>query len=231
MTIVRAATYNLHRGIGVDGRYDPCRIVNVVSRFDADILAFQEVSDRSPLKGIQDLHAAFDGLRGYQVVAAPNVMDGSERYGNALLSRYPVTRSANLDIGVDGFEKRGALVAELDIRGQPLVVVATHLGLRRRERIRQYEMLREAVSPFLKRDFTVVFMGDFNSWLADLRDLRSLGAGIGFCAPATFPAPVPLLALDRIWSVPDGIRRRLIPSSGGARWASDHRPLLAELSL
>ena len=231
MPILRIATYNLHRGIGFDGQYDPARIVDVARELDADILAFQEVSDRAPIEGMLDLHATLHGIRGYQAVSGPNVNDGTERYGNVLLCRPPIVRSANLDIGVRGFEPRGAIVAEITIGARLVVVVATHLGLRRAERRSQYGMLEDAVAPFQARGIPVLFMGDFNSWLPDEKDLKRLGAGSASRTPATFPAPVPFLALDRIWAVPDIVRRRRAPGSGGARWASDHRPLAAELTV
>jgi len=50
-------------------------------------------------------------------------------------------------------------------------------------------------------------------------------------AHATFPSPLPLLALDRIWSSPASLLRRVrVHRSRLARRASDHLPLVARLA-
>jgi endonuclease/exonuclease/phosphatase family metal-dependent hydrolase len=47
---VRIATYNIHRGRGLDGRTRLERIAAVLATIDADIVALQEVVGASPLK-------------------------------------------------------------------------------------------------------------------------------------------------------------------------------------
>ena len=37
------ATYNIHRCVGRDGRYDPDRIRDVIRELDADVIAVQEI--------------------------------------------------------------------------------------------------------------------------------------------------------------------------------------------
>ncbi len=233
MPTVRAATYNIHRGIGIDGRYDPDRIMRVVEALDADIIAFQEVSDRSPLTGVIDLYRRLHGVAGYQVVVGiSRVVDG-ERYGNALLSRFPVVHSATLDITVGDREPRGAIMVELDVGGAPLAVVTAHLGLKRWERRRQFRYLDDLVAAMKAEGTPVIVMGDFNVWPIDIADLRRIGGLIGVRnAPPTFPAPLPVLALDRIWTIPHSILRGVrVASAGQARWASDHRPVVGEVTV
>jgi endonuclease/exonuclease/phosphatase family metal-dependent hydrolase len=41
---LKVATWNIHGAIGVDGRYAPQRIVDVLHEIDADIVALQEVA-------------------------------------------------------------------------------------------------------------------------------------------------------------------------------------------
>ena len=45
---MRVASYNIHRGIGRDGKYEPGRILRVLQEMDADILALQEVDLNGP---------------------------------------------------------------------------------------------------------------------------------------------------------------------------------------
>lgn len=58
-------------------------------------------------------------------------------HGNALLSRFPISRYQNVDISVAGEEKRGMLHCELTVpgyAGTPLHMICVHLGLREQDR-------------------------------------------------------------------------------------------------
>ena len=50
---LRVASYNIHRAIGRDGRYEPGRILRVAQELNADIIALQEVDfprqDNAPM--------------------------------------------------------------------------------------------------------------------------------------------------------------------------------------
>ena len=48
--MLRVATYNIHRGRGLDGRTRLERIAAVLATIDADVVALQEVVGASPLK-------------------------------------------------------------------------------------------------------------------------------------------------------------------------------------
>jgi endonuclease/exonuclease/phosphatase family metal-dependent hydrolase len=78
-----------------------------------------------------------------------------------------------------------------------------------------------------------VLAGDLNEWFLWGRPLRWLHAHFEETpAPATFPARLPLLALDRVWTSPRSMLRRLaVHRSPLARRASDHLPLVADLEL
>ena len=58
MTRLRIATYNVHSGVGIDRRFRPQRIVDVIDELAADVVALQEVL--SPVRGF-DVHASFPG--------------------------------------------------------------------------------------------------------------------------------------------------------------------------
>jgi hypothetical protein len=108
-------------------------------------------------------------------------------------------------------------------------VIATHLGLRpdeRRWQVRRLLSLFETGTA----DYSVL-LGDLNEWLLWGRPLRWLRRQF---APTphlpTFPARLPLFALDRIWVRPRAALHRLVVHvSAAARLASDHLPLRAEL--
>lgn len=221
----RAATYNIHSGIGRDGHLDLGRIAAVLRETRADLIGLQEVGDwregLSPHGQFQELGARL-GLAG---IAGPTLPAGSD-YGNALFARWPVVASRMIDLRYERREPRAAIDADVDIDGRILRVIVTHLGLSPRERTRQVEMLSEALEGHVG---PVLFMGDFNVIAWEDRKLRRLGAPVDRHRPRSFPAWRPMLALDRIWSKPvvaTGLHAHRSPL---ARRASDHLPVVAEI--
>ena len=225
--VLRLATWNIHAGVGTDGSYRPERIAGVLCELEGHVVALQEVEHR-PAGGedMLDYLAAESALTG---IAGPTLLKEGRHYGNALLSGLPVLAVNRVDLSLDRREPRGALDVLLDWRGRRLQVVATHLGLRPFERRRQ---VRALLALFEERQADVaVLMGDLNEWLLWGRPLRWLR---GHFAPTphvrTFPARLPMLALDRIWVQPRHCLARLrAHRTPLARAASDHLPLTAML--
>lgn len=223
-----AATWNIHGGVGTDGRYAPERVVDVLKEIDADIVALQEVaSEQAHENFLRDLERA----TGFHLVAGLLRQRRGSDFGNAVLSRYPVQSVEHIDLCVDNYEPRGALDVCIDIGlPTPLRVMATHLGLRPGERREQVRRILAAV----ERDnpHPTLLMGDLNEWYLWGRPLRWLHSHFREIpvAPPTFPARRPMFALDRIWVSPAGSVRRLTRhASPLARVASDHLPLVAHM--
>ncbi len=202
-----AATYNVHRCVGLDGRRSLARVTQVIDELDADIIGLQEVSTPDALA---------ETARGEMLFG--ETMPG---YGNAVLSRLPMRHIAALDLSYRGNEPRGALHVEVNLSDGPLQVIAAHLGLRRRERITQINEIIRYAAP-LER---VLVLGDFNEWRS--RKLRIMDRALGASAPLrTFPSYFPLLPLDRIWLRGEAVAARIaVHKSPLARVASDHLPL------
>ncbi len=225
---VRVATWNIHGGVGNDRRYDPARIIAVLRGVRCDIVALQEVASLA-LHGefLRQLHDAL----GLHVVTGRTLTRRNAEFGNALLSRFPVVRNQSIELTVGHHEPRNAIDAWLDVDGREVRVVATHLGLRPAERREQVRRILDALAAG-PRSVTVL-MGDLNEWYLWGRPLRWLHARFAStAAPPTFPARRPVLALDRIWAYPsERLTRVATHRSVLARVASDHLPLLAQLSL
>ena len=138
-------------------------------------------------------------------------------------------RSKLLDLSWRGREPRGAISADLDCQGEPIRIVATHLGLRPAERREQVEHLLKLFreSP----DDRAVLLGDLNEWFLWGKPLRKLHSYFKRApSPRTFPSVMPVLALDRLWTHPRDILKELrAHRSHNARRASDHLPLVADL--
>jgi endonuclease/exonuclease/phosphatase family metal-dependent hydrolase len=226
---LRLASYNVHRGIGRDRRMDPGRILGVIREIDPDIIALQEV-EAHDTGG--DMLAWLAEQTGTRAIAGATLLRGDGHYGNGLLTRCAVRATELVDLSFRRREPRGAIAADLELDGgRALRVVATHLGLRPAERRAQVEYLVKLFT-WHPQDYAVL-MGDVNEWFLWGRPLKHLHR---YFAPTravpTFPARHPLLALDRLWTHPGSILRRLeAHDSALARAASDHLPLVAELEI
>lgn len=225
---LRFASYNIHLGIGRDGRFAPERIAAVLAEIDADIVCLQEVSMG---------HPGFDMLRflarksGLTAIAGPTLTTTHGDYGNAILTRYAPLELQRWDLSVPHREPRGAICMQVKVGGLRWRAIATHLGLRPGERRKQIRRLLSLMQH--AGSIPTVLMGDVNEWFLWGRPLRWLHRHFQRTpAPATFPSGWPLLALDRIWVEPYAALRTVVPHrSALAEVASDHLPLVATVRL
>ena len=226
---VRVATYNVHRWSGVNGRTpDPARAGFVISEIGADVIALQEVL--RPFSGPCPLEALAEAL-GLHVVFAVTRRHKRGQLGNAILSRWPIASVSMFDLSYTRMEKRLALSTLFEYDGGTLGVVATHLALSDRTRARQVNFLLEHPS---LRSGPVVLLGDMNAW-RNCKATRALEDALDSHHnqrwPASFPAPRPVLALDRMYSHGVDLTRVEAFTSPAARRASDHLPVVATLDL
>jgi endonuclease/exonuclease/phosphatase family metal-dependent hydrolase len=225
------ASYNIHKCVGVDRRFDPHRVQAVIGEIGADVIALQEADRRfGDRAGLLDLDAlaAATGL-----VPAPvsSRRRGHGHHGNLVLVREGTVRRLH-QINLPGLEPRGALVADLDLAVGPVRVVAAHLGLLRHSRLLQVEALLAHAGD--DTDRPVVFMGDMNEWRRERRSaLMRFPPGFGPTAGVpSFPAYFPVLALDRVLAQPGELVERVeAHDTPLARLASDHLPVKAVIRL
>jgi endonuclease/exonuclease/phosphatase family metal-dependent hydrolase len=225
---LRLLTYNTHSCRGVDGLEDPARILDVIREADADIVALQEVDQRSAAD--QDFLDRLQSMDDYAIVFDPTLTrPQGGAFGNALLSRWPIRSSVRLDLSVRTREPRGAIRAEVETPCGLISATATHLGLRPAERREQVNRLLSL--PKTENAHAQVLLGDFNEWWLWGRPLRRLHRHYG-AAPSirSFPSRWPIFHLDRIWVRPRH-RLRFISTlrTPRSRVASDHLPVIAEL--
>jgi endonuclease/exonuclease/phosphatase family metal-dependent hydrolase len=230
----RILTWNIHRGVGADRRYDLARIIDLVRGHEPDIVALQEVDSRG--RDPQDLPlAAFKQALGDHAAEAKTIVAQDGHYGHVLISRWPFEHVRLHDITIGRRERRCAIEAAIRTPRGIFRVVATHLGLglgeRSRQIVRLVEMARKPEAPPLDPPRTdgMIMLGDFNDWHGQVRRalINLLPAWSGFC---TFPARRPVLKLDRIFCRPPGALLRCW-TDPKARHASDHLPVIADLLL
>ncbi|HZM36242.1 MAG TPA: endonuclease/exonuclease/phosphatase family protein [Burkholderiales bacterium] len=216
---LRIASYNVHACIGTDGRKDASRIARVIEELDCDTVGLQEV----------DYRLDFIARRlGMEAVPGLTLLRHDGPYGNALVTRRRVLAVRRLGFTYSGREPRNALDVDLEVGGETVRIIVTHLGLWPAERRYQVRKLLALLkqTPASER---VVVLGDINEWMPLGRPLRWIHQLLGHSPyERSFPSRWPLLALDRVWARP---RHALLAlkahRSPLAALASDHLPVKA----
>lgn len=229
MPALKIVSYNVHRAIGRDRKFLPQRILDVLREIDADVVALQEVEARD---SGADMLAWLAEQTGYAAIAGTTLIRHDGHYGNGLLTRLPIRDKVICDLSWRGREPRGAIAADLDAgHGEPFRVVATHLGLRPAERRDQVQRLIKLFTDVPRE--RAVLLGDVNEWFLWGRPLRRLHRYFRETPSlATFPSWAPFLALDRVWTHPRSLLKRLrVHKTPLSRVASDHLPLVATLEI
>ena len=232
---LRVVTYNIHTCVGVDRRYNPGRIAAVLREIDADIACLQEVDARRGTERHADQWLYLGEATGYRVILGAGIRDHHRRFGNAILTRFPVLAECSIDLTVAGYEPRSAIDADILVGSRVIRVIATHFGLRVGERRLQANRLMTALgeAPAASRHQpdAVLLMGDLNEWRGRTGAIRVFDRRLGpSAAERTFPSWMPVLALDRIYADgPAVLRDVAVFRSPLTRLASDHLPLVGTL--
>ncbi|MET2830544.1 endonuclease/exonuclease/phosphatase family protein [Mesorhizobium shangrilense] len=227
------ASYNVHKCIGLDRRFDPERTSRVIREIDPDVIALQEADNRfGDRDGLLDL-SRLESDTGLVPVPISANGKGHGWHGNVLLFKKGVVRDVH-QIKLPGLEPRGAVVAEIDLDGnRTLRVIAAHLGLLRRSRSRQAGVVLDIMNS--PDETPTLLLGDLNEWrLGNRSSLNTLHTTFGPLPPAvpTFPSNLPLLALDRIMANRHGMISAVeAHDTPLSRVASDHLPLTAFVRL
>jgi endonuclease/exonuclease/phosphatase family metal-dependent hydrolase len=239
-------TWNVHKCIGgLDRKYDPDRVRETIAHYAPDLALLQEVDSgvrRSNRDRQVDLIGDLVGMRHRSYFANVQIRRGGE-YGNAILSRFPLTETQNIDLSIPLKKKRSVLHARYRVRlnetrgkhTRTLHVYNMHLGLSGAERKLQLRKFLES-HPFvgLHTATPIVVAGDFNDVWGTLGRKLLVPAGFRGLARAlrTFPAYAPVRALDSVYvrgnlELVKVFRARVEV----ARRASDHLPLIADMQI
>ena len=245
---VRLVTFNIHHGVGADGRHDLPRLAQVLAATDPDVICLQEV-DRHFGNRSENVDQGLLLARALDMQLAwgpaideprPGGRPDAE-YGNAVLSRLPILIS-DVHRLPGGGEPRSALRTMIELDGGALWVTATHLSRSGGDRAAQLAAVAALHTAPME---TGIVVGDFNTGpdapeLAVLRERftdawelagdRDDRAGWRFWQHDegnTHPAHAPHRRIDQAWVTAGvAVASAQVLDGGGA---SDHLPLLVDL--
>lgn len=225
-----------------------CRISHLLRKVDADVVAMQEVDERSHWNKRIHLLDSLQKSAGYaqSYLGVHNRRDGKLplAYGNGLLSKYPIRHAERQAFGRAPLGEKGFSHVELDTPFGVLPVINLHLDYRSRmKRIEQVEKLIEFLdakhfTADNKRHLSPIICGDFNAKQGKRADavqhlfaylLRNLQYTLMPGPEArTFPSLLPIHGLD-FFFLPRGFRVERCEVMRS--YVSDHRPVVLDLCL
>ena len=244
---LRVLSYNIHKGFSTGNRrFVLSKIREAIRVVHADLVFLQEVFGKHSghSQKIKDWPSEpqFEYLADQiwpHYAYGKNAVYSAGHHGNAILSKYPIRASENINVSMSRMEQRGLLHAIIDIPGHELPVhaICVHFALFESARKRQILKLCERIESHVPRREPVIIAGDFNDWRARASEVleSQLGVSEAFVTSKgdharTFPAWLPTLQLDRIYF--RGLGLRSTECLTGNPWdaLSDHAALSAELN-
>lgn len=233
---LRVLSYNIHHCQGVDGKFDIERIAKVIESAKPDLVALQEVDQKTARSYGIDQPSELARLTKMKVVFGHNIDFESGRYGNAVLSKLPILQSKNhlLPNFADG-EQRGVLEVELAIplSTEKLLLFDTHFDHRKddRERVASAQKVNQLVE---NRDKNLAILaGDLNDTIGSdaLKVLDKQWKRANQEAEPTIPVAKPARQIDFILTRPADRWKVVEVKVLDEAVASDHRAILAVFQL
>ncbi len=238
--MIKVLTYNIHSAIGMDNQADWRRIAEVIGRTGADVVGLEEVTvNHAMMKDVNVPRQIGEFLKVNWVFGkALAINEGKGEYGIAAFSPHPMRLVREIRLPVPAnHEPRLALVLKIDAP-RPYYFIVTHFSYdgeypdSETNRVEAVKVITAAVKE--GKYAPAIMVGDFNSF-PDAPCLNAARREWTICNDVnpelSFPSDTPNQLIDYICCYPkaafkvDGVR--VIAET----MASDHRPVLAELSL
>ena len=222
---IKVMSFNIHHGKSILGRDVLDEIAEIIRQSGADIVGLQELDKGLPRSRFRNQIQYLGQKLSMYYVDGYNLSLLGGRYGNGILSKYPIEDSENIFLPSKR-EQRGLLRADINIDGRRLNFLVTHLGLNKGERERQIRSINSYIDVLA---YPVILTGDFNtSKTRDLDILASKLLDTGYIAnrdkEATFNLPIMAQRIDYIFLDKN---MKLIKYEVLKKEISDHYPVTA----
>ena len=247
--ILKILSYNIHKGFDWNNKnYFLREIKDFIKTAEVDIVFLQEVVGKNThleKSGLIDAQFEFlaDELWPHYSYAHNAVYDHGNQ-GNLILSKYPILDFENVNISTNSLEQRGFLLCKIAVDETDRIFYAacSHLNLLNSGRQRQYQLIKKILREKIQDSASVILAGDFNDW--NKKSAHVIEHQLNFTEvfkqlygdyAKTFPAPLPLLCLDRVYIKNADICSAKIfypyNAVNSLTHFSDHLPLFCEVSL
>jgi hypothetical protein len=110
-------TFNICHGVNQKNEESLDLIIESIRDTGAHIIALQEVDRFMPRSGFKDQAKEIAQSLGYYYVYGETINILGIKYGNAILSRFPIIEHENKKLPGDSMEARGLLRARIDVNG------------------------------------------------------------------------------------------------------------------
>jgi endonuclease/exonuclease/phosphatase family metal-dependent hydrolase len=229
--MLRVASYNIRKALGTDRRRAPLRILEVLGEIDADVVALQEADRRFGARLAAFPPGMIEDHTPYTVVDVAARSGSIGWHGNALLVRRGSKIENLARLTLPTLEPRGAVLADLEVDGQPVRIVGMHLDLSGLHRRRQGHAITAAVAEREPRP--TILMGDTNEWRPHAGCLIDFAHKFRIAPTgASYHSRRPVGRLDRIMVDHETkIVACGVHTSALAVKASDHLPVWADVEL
>ncbi len=223
----RVMTYNVHQGYNAGNVPSLDALVETIAREAPDVIVLQEVVRGWLIDGQHDVAGVLAARLGMSYVFGSNIGD---LYGNAVLSRYPMTEVRRVAFAKEPgarYQPRGAIF--VDVAG--VLVIATHLDEHADASAVRLEQVRTLLREWNGRQPAIIAC-DCNA-LPEAPELALIdAAGFGDLAAAaggrafTFPSDAPRERIDYLFGVGVQTAQAHVVDST----ASDHRAVVLNVT-
>lgn len=239
---LRVCSYNIHKGVCASNvRPILPQLRHSIRTINADLMFLQEVVGEKKRSDPGDI---IHQLPQFEFLAdevwphyayGRNAIYQQGHHGNAILSKHPFAHWDNVNVSQWRFSQRGVLLGRLQIG---VYVACIHFGLIGKERKKQLAQLLDLIEERVPAEAPLIIAGDFNDWNGSLdREIErrshwsEVGRSISGRRARTFPARLPLFAMDRVYFR----NLKLVDAEvlSGMPWQrlSDHCAVYAEFSV
>jgi endonuclease/exonuclease/phosphatase family metal-dependent hydrolase len=161
---LRVLQWNLHHGVGTDGKYDIGRIASWMSKMKPDVIMLNEV-EKNTSWGNEDQPARYEALmeqltgRKWYALFSQEFGDWSaDGKGHLILSTYPLEWTAREAISYD----RVIGAAGITVNGRSLSLIVTHLDPD--SQTRRLAQAKEVTAWSASLAENRILTGDMNAW-------------------------------------------------------------------
>jgi endonuclease/exonuclease/phosphatase family metal-dependent hydrolase len=161
VTTLRILTYNIHHGAGNDEVLDLERIARLIRSLDPDLVALQEIDNRTERTDRVSQAAELGRMTGLGSVFGPFMDFRGGQYGMAVLSDLPFVNPTNHELP-EGPEPRSSLAIHVQLPdgAGELIFAGVHFYRTAEERMAQARRLLDVLE---SEDVPIILAGDFNS--------------------------------------------------------------------